>query len=137
MKWHDKRDVLMLSTCHKDDQEEVTRVRGNIVKPKMVLQYNKGKQGIDISDQMSSYYSALRKSLVWYKNIAVELIFGTVVVNNHNIYNEVNPNNRISLLTFTENLSRELVNVSVQNNTPVQNHAPSSAKHHLQQIPTD
>nr|CAH7750024.1 unnamed protein product [Callosobruchus chinensis] len=58
--------------------------------PKCITDYNKAKKGVDISDQMSSYYTALRKGLKWYRKIGFELIFGSAIVNSHIVYNEVN-----------------------------------------------
>ena len=41
---------------------------------------------------MNSDYSSLRKSLTWYKKLAVELIVGRVLLVNHCIlYNELYP----------------------------------------------
>ena len=42
---------------------------------------NKGKQGIDISDQMASYFTALRKTIRWYHKIGLEFLLNTAVVN--------------------------------------------------------
>lgn len=39
---------------------------------------------------MSSYQSAMRKSVRWYHKVAQELLFGTAVVNAHILYNEYN-----------------------------------------------
>lgn len=76
LKWRDKRDVLVLSTYHRDETVEIQR-RGNpIQKPKAIVDYNAGKSSIDLSDQMSSYSSALRKSIRWYKKLAVEMLLG-------------------------------------------------------------
>jgi hypothetical protein len=61
-KWHDKRDVLMLSTRHSDDMASFCNRRNETVhKPAATIYYNGTKQGIDVSDQMASYHSALRK----------------------------------------------------------------------------
>ncbi|KAJ8927092.1 hypothetical protein NQ314_020487 [Rhamnusium bicolor] len=70
LKWHDKRDVIMLSTCHDDRLDSVGKNRKDGTekkKPRVVIDCNSAKQGIDVSDQLSSYYSPVRKSLTWYK----------------------------------------------------------------------
>ncbi|KAJ8947324.1 hypothetical protein NQ314_008626 [Rhamnusium bicolor] len=67
LKWRDKRDVLMLSTKHTDEMVSVTKNGKEVLKPKMVIDYNIGKTSIDISDQFASYDSALRKNIKWYK----------------------------------------------------------------------
>ncbi|KAJ8969806.1 hypothetical protein NQ314_001563 [Rhamnusium bicolor] len=70
IKWKDQRDVYILSTCHDDKMEVCGKKRNgdDKLKPSAVVQYNMDKQGVDISDQLSSYYTSLRKSLTWYKN---------------------------------------------------------------------
>ena len=69
LKWKDKRDVLLLSTKH-SNETVVMQKRGNIViKLKVIVDYNEGKSYVDISDQMASYCSPLRKSVKWYKKI--------------------------------------------------------------------
>ncbi|CAK1578439.1 unnamed protein product [Parnassius mnemosyne] len=97
LKWHDKRDVLTLSTCHTHEMQMSQGFRP-VLKPKMVLTYNEGKKGIDIADQLASYNSPVRKSCIWYKKIAADLL-ATCVVNAIVIYNQLHPSNeKITLL---------------------------------------
>ncbi|XP_025194347.1 piggyBac transposable element-derived protein 4-like [Melanaphis sacchari] len=68
-KWKDKQDVTMLSTRHGIDMIDMgkkNRINENVVKPEIIISYNKGKAGIDLSDQLSSYSTAVRKSIRWY-----------------------------------------------------------------------
>ncbi|KAF0750273.1 piggyBac transposable element-derived protein 4-like [Aphis craccivora] len=44
-----------------------------IKKPESIIFYNKHKQGIDVSDQMTSYFSPLRKTIRWYHKVAFHL----------------------------------------------------------------
>ena len=72
----------MLSTKH--DLEIVATGKKNklnedIMKPEIIIFYNKAKQGIDISDQMASYFTPLRKTLRWYHKIAFEYLLNTAV----------------------------------------------------------
>lgn len=72
----------MLSTKHTDNMAIVLKKRGeNKLKPEVVLDYNRGKFFIDLSDQVSSYGSPLRKSLKWYRKVVFELLLNTSVVN--------------------------------------------------------
>ncbi|KAJ8931121.1 hypothetical protein NQ314_016002 [Rhamnusium bicolor] len=68
LKWRDKRDVYCVSsklsanmvlTGTRNKKEEDIKI------PEMILQYNNMKSDIDISDQLSSYHSAIRKSVRW------------------------------------------------------------------------
>ena len=51
LKWKNKRDVLMISTCHPDEQT-MTTGRNARLKPNMILEYNDRKKGIDFSDEV-------------------------------------------------------------------------------------
>jgi len=52
-----------------------------------VKQTNTTQQGIDLSDQMSSYHSPLWKTIRWLHKLAMELVLGIAVVNAHCLYN--------------------------------------------------
>jgi hypothetical protein len=69
-KWHDKRDVVMISNMHPAvEMETIQNKRGQpVYKPKTVLDYTRYMSGIDRSDQMMSYQTSLRKTIRWYKN---------------------------------------------------------------------
>ena len=65
--WKDKRNVITVSTVPEHDASLVEVRDKKIKKPKSVLDYNRTKKGVDISDQMYSYYTALKKTNKWYK----------------------------------------------------------------------
>ncbi|KAI4464043.1 piggybac transposable element-derived protein 4 [Holotrichia oblita] len=72
-KWRDKREVLTLSTCHTEETTELIRRIGPVLKHKAVVDYNFGKASIDLSDQLASYGTALRRSLKWYRKNKIEI----------------------------------------------------------------
>jgi hypothetical protein len=114
MKWTDKRQVLMLSSCieHNGDMVE-TRGKnrfGNVVhKPDSVISYNNAKKGVDLSDQLASYYTNLRKTIKWYRKIAMEIIFGTAIVNAWTVQRSFSSGRIISLLEFRTAIIRNLL----------------------------
>jgi hypothetical protein len=79
------------------------------MKPQVVLDYNKGRQGTDLSDQLSTYYTCLRKSVKWYRKVAFELVFGTALVNSYLIYKEKYTQGKATILQFRESLVRSLL----------------------------
>ncbi|OWR55781.1 piggyBac transposable element-derived protein 4 [Danaus plexippus plexippus] len=109
LKWHDKRDVLMISTCHGDSMSNVTTKRGDVLKPDALIDYNDAKKGIDISDQLASLHSALRKGLTWYKKKAVHILFQVAIINARCIYNEVANGPMLTVLQVQEQLVRHLL----------------------------
>ena len=63
-KWKDKRDVLSISNAHVPQMVPVTNRRGEEkMKPNLIGDYNANMSGVDRSDQMLSYNSALRKTI--------------------------------------------------------------------------
>lgn len=56
------------------------------IKPRVIHFYNKAKCGIDLSDQMASYATSLRKGIKWYRKLATELLLGTSLVNSWIVY---------------------------------------------------
>ena len=100
-------------------------------KPLVVLAYNKGKAGIDLSDQMASYATTLRKGIKWYRKLAIELLLGTAVVNAWVLYKHASKT-KMKVRVFRENLAAELLNVKGQPQ-PEKLRTPSSSYHHLLQ----
>ncbi|KAF5281757.1 hypothetical protein FQR65_LT14552 [Abscondita terminalis] len=112
-KWRDKREVLILSTHHTLEVVNTgrkNRKKEDICKPKFILDYNAGKAGIDLSDQLSSYSSPVRKSIRWYHKLVTELLFGTSVVNAYIVFKLKNPNfTNVSITKFREMLVDSLL----------------------------
>lgn len=85
-KWKDKRDVMFLTTKYVPTLEEIATRRCLTKKPSTILQYNAGKSYIDVSDQLASYGTSVRRGLKWYRKVMFELLTNTAVVNAHAIY---------------------------------------------------
>jgi hypothetical protein len=112
--WKDKKEVLMISTRSSHSTPVVNTGNSNsknerIMKPQVVLDYNQGRQGPDLSDQLSTYYTCLRPSIKWYRRVAFELAFGTVLVNSYLIYKEHYTASKVAILQFRESLIRSLL----------------------------
>lgn len=129
IKWVDKRPVLMITTNPQHNAKLIdtgkTNKKGESVKkPTSVLDYNSAKKGVDLSDQMSAYFSVLRKSLKWYRKVAFEVLFGTAIVNAWVIYNLVKKT-KIPILKFRESLAKSLAieNIGQQNTLKRHNHS--------------
>jgi len=62
MKWHDKRDVMMISSEFEDARNKYRARSGKVsVKPESVQKYNEFMGVVDRSDQLMSYYPCERK----------------------------------------------------------------------------
>ena len=92
-----------------------------------VLAYNRGKGGIDLSDQMASYVTTLRKGVKCYRKLSTELLLGMAVVNAWVAYKEATKK-KIQISKFRERLAEKLFNLEgVVYDTPT----GSSSSHHL------
>ena len=91
-------------------------------KPMMILAYNKCKAEIDISDQLASYVTTLRKGVKWFRKLGIELLLGVAIVNALLIYKEVT-GSRINIRSFLSSIARALLGVSLeQRRSPKQSH---------------
>ena len=71
-KWKDKRDVCVISNAHVPTMmDSVNRHSKFKRKPKVVPIYNNYMSGINRSDQMLLYHSALQKTVRWCKKVAI------------------------------------------------------------------
>lgn len=133
LKWKDKRDVLTLSTKHTPAMKTVVNKRGqNVKKPELILDYNRSKAFIDLSDQIKSYNHTLRRGIKWYRKLAFELILGTSVVNAYILYKDVTKS-KISITEFKENIIEAIF--SVQTNLQEQEtDDETDEKHELEDI---
>lgn len=98
-------------------------------KPLAILAYNKGKAGIDMSDQMASYATTLRKGVKWYRKLGIELLLGTAIVNAWVLYKHISKQ-KIQIRAFRESLAADLLNIpgKIQQDRP---RTSTSSYHHL------
>jgi len=83
LKWHDKKEVTMLSTVHDCATVTMMRFGGKKVIPLVIHDYNKSMGAVDQADQMVSAYPMERKRRkIWYKKFFRHLLNQAV----HNSY---------------------------------------------------
>ena len=77
VKFKDKKDVYMLSTIHDDSMvHRADRRHRNQrqTKPTCIADYNKYMGGVDRTDQLLKPYEVPRKTLKWYKKVAIHFM---------------------------------------------------------------
>ncbi|CAG4960783.1 unnamed protein product [Colias eurytheme] len=100
-KWKDKREITYISTQFADEMKEVTK-RGKVVtKPVAILNYNPNMSGVDLQDQMLSYYPCERKTLRWYIKIFIHTLMMSMI-NARQLYNKHSGKPSLSLYDFRE-----------------------------------
>lgn len=132
--WRDKRNIYILSTKHGNDMQEVSCNRQTKMKPKVVIDYNKGKAAVDLSDQLGAYSNPLRKSVKWFRKVAFELLLTTAMVNSYILYKLVT-GEHMSVTDFKKQIVKHLVT----NNEDIisKKHIPTSIAHHVIEVKTE
>lgn len=89
VKFHDKRDVHVLSTFHEATMAVLNkRVYGtdqNVTKPTPIVDYIKHMGGVDLSDQFNHYNTVMRKTTKWWKKLFFHLL-NVCIVNAYSMY---------------------------------------------------
>ena len=120
LKWKNKHDIFMISTKHSAEMVQVRK--GNYVseKPVVVVDYNKGKGIVDLSDQMSAYSTPHRRTLKWYLKLALDLLLNSAITNAMILY-QVATNTKIKVTEFRMAFAMHLTQCHspVLSNTPV------------------
>ncbi|XP_046980762.1 piggyBac transposable element-derived protein 4-like [Schistocerca americana] len=87
--WKDKRNVHMISTRHTAEMVTFTDQKGREKsKPACVVDYNKNKFGVDLSDQRLSYGAFEHRTVKWWRKLELHVIL-MVIVNSCILYNKV------------------------------------------------
>nr|XP_006812366.1 PREDICTED: piggyBac transposable element-derived protein 4-like [Saccoglossus kowalevskii] len=109
--WYDKREVRMLTTNCSPGGRDVTRGGKTFFTPFSVLQYNQYMGGVDLSDQLASYYSISKKYMKYWKYLFFFFI-QRMIVNSFILYSiahSPNPRRRYRQLDFRLDLSSQLI----------------------------
>jgi hypothetical protein len=114
VKFHDKRDVDMLSTIHEAKMSVLNKrdreTREYVVKPTCIVEYISLMGGVDLSDQMAQYNTCLRKITKWYKKLFFHLL-NLAIINAYLLYVKFNTDEKkLNSHDFRMALVRALIN---------------------------
>ena len=88
---------------------EVTNRRGEKkMKPNIIKDYNQYMSGVNRAEQTVLYYDCLRKTIRWYKKVALHL-FDTFLFNAYRLNSKYGVDKIISLLKFRELVVTDLL----------------------------
>lgn len=112
-KWHDKRDVLVLSSNSSPDVPDVVIRRHNqqVHKPAVIALYNENMGGVDLADQLRKYYSTGRSCKKWYKYLfwySIDVsVCNAFILYNHFCVGQGKP--KLKQVDFRTTLSKQLI----------------------------
>ncbi|XP_042856522.1 piggyBac transposable element-derived protein 4-like [Penaeus japonicus] len=117
LSWKDRKDVNMLSTIHRSESVDLPpNRRGEVrTKPKVVVDYNVGMKGVDLSDQMARSYEIPRKCHKWYQVLFYHLI-DTALVNSYLVHRYLG--GRLTHLEFRLQLIESLISAVARQPPP-------------------
>ena len=104
-KWHDKRDVSILSTNRNPLAADIVVIRNN--DQQVVNMYNKNMGSVDLADQLRQYYSVRRSSTRWYRYIFWFLV-DLSICNSFILFNNYRLR-QVKQLNFRINLAKPLI----------------------------
>lgn len=113
MKWHDKRDVCLLSTMHAtanltDSGKKNRKTNEPKLKPECVISYNKNMGGIDRSDQLLACFPVMRRYHKGYRKI-FWYILDIALVNSMIIHKKLSGNKKLGIGDFRINFAEQLL----------------------------
>lgn len=135
-KWKDKRDVLTIFNMHKGEMVQVQNKNEKIAtKPDTVRDYTLGMAAIDRSDQRMSYYSFLRKTIRWYKKIALHYL-EIFLHNVHMFHNQRNRRNKwMTIIQFRKSIIMHLLDDDSNARESRDCNANTTDFHYLEHLP--
>lgn len=110
------KNVLMLSTFHKDDEIDPT---SDVNKPAVITFYNLTKGAVDVVDRMKSEYSVSRVSNRWPLTVFFSLL-NIGGINSQLIYYS-NTNNKITRRAYLTELAKQLTKPHMLRRAQIQN----------------
>ncbi|XP_060862212.1 piggyBac transposable element-derived protein 4-like [Metopolophium dirhodum] len=110
MRWLDRRDVYMLTTCFTDKMLCTGKTdieNKNIRKPDCIIKYNESMGSVDKTDMLLSSVECVRKTIKWYKKVYFHLI-DMSLLNSYSAYKQVTGKNP-PLADFQLTLIRQIM----------------------------
>nr|XP_053627819.1 piggyBac transposable element-derived protein 4-like isoform X2 [Cherax quadricarinatus] len=111
LQWHDKRDVTLLSTIHRNEMvqtDEVSRDTNELtVKPAAVIDYTKNMQLIDKCNIHIGFVDCVRRSRKWYTKLFFHLV-DIAMLNAYNMY-QIKTGKRPPFADFTLMVIKQIV----------------------------
>lgn len=95
VRFEHKRTVTMLTSIHKPIGKIIYKPRKPVVmKPDCIVDYCSKMGGVDLMDQITSYYEISRRSFKWWRKVAFYLI-DLSIVNAYCLYRKFSPDTPI------------------------------------------
>ena len=80
-----KKPLIMISSCGSAKPVTINARRETVSKPAVVNSYNHSMNGVDIADQLTVFYSFVRKTRKWWKKLFFYFV-EVSVVNSYLVY---------------------------------------------------
>ncbi|XP_063828521.1 uncharacterized protein LOC135077920 [Ostrinia nubilalis] len=107
-------DACILSTKPSDNElvnvTKQTRGGKDFTKPQILINYEKVRDSVKVCSKVTASSLSLRKSVKWYKNVAIDLLLNTAVMNAFTLYKCVTQNS-IQMTDFRKYILQHMCDV--------------------------
>ena len=111
-----KKPLIMVNSCGSAKPMRITTRHDAVHKPSVVNKYNHNMNGVDIADQLTVFYSFVRKTKKWWRKLF--FYFQEVsVVNSYIVYKQ-SVAQPFSHLGFRRAIIEKVANLSLQQAPP-------------------
>lgn len=136
LKWKDKRDVYMLSTCHTANftstKKKDSRTQQAVQTPSCIADYTKNMGAVDNQDKIVTNLESVGKCLKWYKKYFFHLL--DVSIWNAFCLLRMKKNEKYSMAEFHLQLIKEIIDRNMKLDESSNNRNSSTADHSLRLI---
>lgn len=112
LKWHDKKDIYMLSTIHGNTMGPSMREDRATGLPKMkpscVFDYSNNMGSVDTADMLLSSLQCIRKTIKWYKKLFLHIV-DMHLLNAFFTYKKVHSSPNLHFAQFQLQLIRQII----------------------------
>ena len=111
-----KKPLIMVSSCGSAQPVTITTHHESVSKPAVVNAYNHSMNGVDVADQLTTYYSFVRKTRKWWRKIFFYLL-EVSVVNSYLLYKQTvsHPRNHLG---YRRAILEQAATLSIQQAPP-------------------
>lgn len=111
-----KKPLIMVSSCGSAKPTTITTRHNTVSKPAVVNSYNHNMNGVDVADQLTVFYSFVRKTRKWWRKLFFYFL-EVSVVNSYILY-KCSVANPCSHLGFRRSIIEQVAKLSIQQAPP-------------------
>ncbi|XP_035737763.1 piggyBac transposable element-derived protein 4-like [Vespa mandarinia] len=112
LRWKDKRDVYIISMKHETVEmvEQLNKELQKIIKPKSILEYNKGMGAVDYQDQILACFPIMKKVIKGYRKLFFYMSY-MALFNTYIIHKAIHSRKRETYVDYRINIAEAILQI--------------------------